>query len=182
MQIVKTHIQDLIIIEPKVFYDDRGYFFESFNKHTFMAKGLPFGFVQDNESMSAAGTIRGLHFQKPPFAQGKLVRVVRGSVLDVAVDLRSSSATYGQWFAVELSAENKKQFYLPPGFAHGFQTLEDNTIVTYKCTEVYNKESEGSIAWNDPDLNIKWRLDMPVILSEKDKNAQDFAHFISPFK
>ncbi len=182
MQIINTSISDLLIIEPKIFYDERGYFFESFNKTQFEVAGLPYTFVQDNESMSAAGAIRGLHFQKPPYAQGKLVRVVQGAVLDVAVDLRLGSPTYGRWLSVLLSAENKRQYFIPPGFAHGFKTLEDNTVFVYKCTEVYNKESEGTIQWDDPILNIDWELDTPPILSEKDRNGMAFLDFESPFE
>lgn len=183
MQIINTPIPDLLIIAPKVFYDERGYFFESFNAANFQAQGLNFSFVQDNESQSAKGTIRGLHFQHPPYAQGKLVRVVQGAVLDVAVDLRLSSPTYGRWYSVVLSAENKKQYFIPPGFAHGFKTLDDNTIFTYKCTAPYHKASEGSIQWDDPYLNIDWELNgTPPILSDKDKKAPAFLNFDSPFE
>ena len=145
-----------------------------------MRHGIDQNFVQDNESMSGKGVLRGLHFQKPPFTQGKLVRVMRGSVLDVAVDIRKNSSTYGQWASVVLSQENKWMYWVPPGFAHGFVTLEDHTIFFYKCTNVYNKESEGSISWNDPDLNIDWKITNPV-LAEKDKEAPAFKGFDSPF-
>ena len=180
MEIVKTKIPDLYIIKPSVFTDKRGYFFESYNKQAFLRNGIDQNFVQDNESKSAKGVLRGLHFQKPPFAQGKLVRVMHGAVLDVAVDLRSGSPTYGQWAAVELNHDNKWMYWIPPGFAHGFVTLEDDTVFFYKCTNVYNKDSEGSILWNDPDLNIDWKVDNPT-LSEKDLVSPLFKDFISPF-
>ena len=181
MEIIKTKIKDLFIIKPDVFEDERGYFFESFSKEKFMNLGLDLNFVQDNESKSQKSVLRGLHFQKPPFAQGKLVRVVKGAVLDVAVDLRANSDTYGQWEAVELSEENKLMYWVPPGFAHGFLTLRDETVFTYKCTNVYNKESEGSLLWNDSTLNIDWGHLDNLILSEKDLNAPLFEQFETPF-
>ncbi len=180
MQIVKTKIPDLYIIKPSVFEDTRGYFFESYNKEAFLRNGIDQNFVQDNESKSAKGVLRGLHFQKPPFAQGKLVRVMHGAVLDVAVDLRKNSPTYGHWASVELNHDNKWMYWVPPGFAHGFVTLEEDTVFFYKCTNVYNKESEGSILWNDPDLNIDWKIDNPT-LSEKDIVSPLFKDFVSPF-
>mgnify|MGYP002725506527 CR=1 FL=1 len=180
MEIVKTKIPDLYIVKPSVFEDKRGYFFESYNKEAFTRNGIDQNFVQDNESKSGKGVLRGLHFQKPPFDQGKLVRVMHGAVLDVAVDLRRSSATYGQWVSVELNHENKWMYWIPPGFAHGFVTLEDDTVFFYKCTNVYNKESEGSIYWNDPELNIDWRVTNPI-LSEKDMKGPSFKEFITPF-
>jgi len=180
MEIIKTKIPDLLIIKPSVFKDDRGYFFESYSKGKFMAQGIDQNFVQDNESKSMKGVLRGLHFQKPPFAQGKLVRVMKGAVIDVAVDLRKSSPTYGQWASIELTEDNKFMYWVPPGFAHGFATLEDNTVFFYKCTNVYNKESEGSLRWNDPTLNIEWGLDQPL-LSEKDQISPLFDSFVSPF-
>jgi len=180
MEVLKTKIPDLYILKPKVFEDQRGYFFESYNKEEFLRLGIDQNFVQDNESKSMKGVLRGLHYQKPPFTQGKLVRVMRGSVLDVAVDLRKNSPTYGQWSSVELTQDNKWMYWVPPGFAHGFVTLEDNTVFFYKCTNVYNKASEGSIRWNDPDLNINWNIDNPI-LSEKDQQASLFKDFISPF-
>ena len=180
MKIEKTKIPDLYIIKPTVFEDNRGYFFESYNKESFLRNGIDQNFVQDNESKSAKGVLRGLHFQKPPFAQGKLVRVMRGAVLDVAVDLRKNSPTYGEWVSVELTNENKWMYWIPPGFAHGFVTLEDSTVFFYKCTNVYNKESEGSILWNDPDLNIDWKVKNPI-LSDKDIISPLFKDFISPF-
>ena len=141
---------------------------ETFSQKDMYEAGLFFSFVQDNQSMSTKGVLRGLHFQKPPFAQGKLVRVVKGSVMDVAVDLRKGSPTYGQWESVELTEGNKFMYWIPEGFAHGFVCLEDHSVFTYKCTNVYNKASEGSIRWNDPDLNIDWNIENPI-LSEKDK-------------
>ena len=180
MEIIKTSIEGLLIIKPDVFKDERGYFFESYNKERFEREGLTMDFVQDNESKSSKGVLRGLHFQKPPFAQGKLVRVVKGSVMDVAVDLRKDSPTYCRWESRILSEDNKEMFWIPEGFAHGFLTLEDNTIFNYKCTNVYNKESEGSILWNDPDINIEWNIENPI-LSEKDKLSPLFKEFETPF-
>lgn len=180
MEIVKTKIADLYIIKPTVFEDHRGYFFESYNKHEFIKLGIDKNFVQDNESMSQKGVLRGLHFQKPPFDQGKLVRVMQGAVLDVAVDIRKSSPTYGDWVSVELTQDNKWMYWIPPGFAHGFVSLQDNTVFFYKCTNIYNKESEGSIFWNDPTLNINWEIENPL-LTEKDKMATLFKDFESPF-
>ena len=180
MKIIKTEIEGLLIIEPRVFEDERGYFFESWSKDAFQNVGLDINFVQDNESLSSKGVVRGLHFQNPPFAQGKLVRVLKGSVLDVAVDIRKNSPTYGKHVSAHLSGENKNMFWIPPGFAHGFSTLEDNTIFSYKCSGVYNKESEGSLMWNDTDLNIDWKIKNPII-SEKDQNSALFTNFKSLF-
>lgn len=181
MEIIKTKIQDLVIIKPDVFYDDRGYFFEGYNKVRFHEMGLDMEFVQDNESRSMKGVLRGLHFQKPPYAQGKLVRVVKGAVMDVAVDLRKDSPTYGQWESVILTEDNKFMYWIPEGFAHGFVCLEDHSVFTYKCTNVYNKASEGSLRWNDPDINIQWNIDNPI-LSEKDKVSPFFKTFKTPFQ
>lgn len=181
MELIATKIPDLIVIKPMIFSDKRGYFFESYNRQKLLEIGINENFVQDNESRSQKGVLRGLHFQKPPFDQGKLVRVIEGSVLDVAVDLRKDSETYGQWESVLLSGENKLMMWLPPGFAHGFIALEDNTVFFYKCTNHYNKESEGSIIWNDPTLNINWENDNPI-LTEKDLTAQFFKDFDSPFR
>ena len=168
------------MIKPRIFEDDRGYFFESWSKDSFLKVGLDLDFVQDNQSLSQKGVLRGLHFQNPPFAQGKLVRVIKGAVVDVAVDIRKNSPTYGQHFAVELSEENKTVFWIPPGFAHGFVTLKDDTIFTYKCTGVYNKESEGALIWNDEDLNIDWRVVNPLV-SDKDIQAGNFNDFTTQF-
>jgi dTDP-4-dehydrorhamnose 3,5-epimerase len=181
MEIVETRIPDLYVVKPTVFKDNRGYFFESYNKEAFLRSGIDQNFVQDNESKSVKGVLRGLHFQKPPFAQGKLVRVIKGAVRDVAVDLRKSSPTYGQWASIDLTEDNKWMYWVPPGFAHGFVTLEEGTVFFYKCTNVYNKASEGSIRWDDPDLNIDWGIENPV-LSDKDKVSPLFKDFITPFK
>lgn len=180
MEIIETHIKDLFIIKPKVFEDTRGYFFESYNENAFHKAGIMSKFLQDNQSLSHTGVLRGLHFQAPPFAQGKLVRVVTGAVLDIAVDIRKNSPTYGQHVAIELTEENKTMFYIPEGFAHGFLTLRDNTIFSYKCTNLYQKESEGTVLWNDLDLNISWNATNPI-LSEKDKVGTKFNQFVSPF-
>jgi dTDP-4-dehydrorhamnose 3,5-epimerase len=180
MQIIKKPIEGLLIIKPKVFGDERGYFFESWSKQAYENIGLDLSFVQENQSLSQKGVLRGLHFQNPPFAQGKLVRVIKGSVIDVAVDIRKDSITYGEHLAIKLSEENKKIFWIPPGFAHGFVALENDTIFTYKCTGVYNKESEGALAWNDTDLNIDWGVKNPLV-SEKDMVAGSFKDFKSQF-
>ena len=170
MNVIETKIKDLVIIEPRVFADDRGYFFESFSQRAFEEKVCKTTFVQDNESKSSYGVLRGLHFQKGEYAQSKLVRVIEGTVLDVAVDLRPDSPTYGQYEAVELSAENKRQFFVPRGFAHGFAVLSETATFQYKCDNFYAPQHEGAIAWNDPDLNIDWRIPTDkVLLSEKDK-------------
>lgn len=181
MRIEKTNIKGVFIIEPRVFGDDRGYFFESFHRQRFAElTGLDIDFVQDNESKSTKNVLRGLHFQEPPHAQEKLVRVVQGSVLDVVVDLRKGSPTYGHHQKCLLSADNKKQFFVPKGMAHGFLTLEPDTIFSYKCSEYYHPESENGIAWNDGDIGIDWEVVNPL-LSEKDKKAMQFADFRSPF-
>ena len=180
MEVIKTSIEGLLVIKPRIFGDDRGYFFESWSKQSFAKVGLTLDFVQDNESLSSKGVLRGLHFQDPPYEQGKLVRVTKGRVLDVAVDIRKESQTYGQHFAIELSEENKMLLWIPLGFAHGFITLEDDTIFTYKCTEVYNAASEGSLLWNDADLNIDWSIDTPLV-SDKDLLAGSFKNFESQF-
>ncbi len=167
-------------MHPQVFPDARGYFYESYQKEKFRAMGIDAEFVQDNESLSQKNVLRGLHFQKPPYAQGKLVRVVSGSVLDVAVDLRKGSSTYGTWESVLLSAANKVMLYIPEGFAHGFITLEDHTIFQYKCTNYYNRESESGIIWNDPDLAIEWNATDPLV-SDKDLKGLLFKDLSSPF-
>lgn len=180
MKLLPTHIPDLFVIEPRVFGDHRGYFFESYSKSFFEQAGIDAEFVQDNESFSSAGVVRGLHFQAPPKAQGKLVRVQKGRVLDVAVDIRKGSPTFGQHFSIELSGENKKMLWIPPGFAHGFATLEDDTVFLYKCTDTYSPEHEGSILWNDDNLGINWQVKSPK-LSEKDQKGPNFVEFDSPF-
>lgn len=171
MKIIETEIQGLFIIEPDVYGDSRGYFFESFNKRRFEEQtGISVDFVQDNESRSTYGVVRGLHFQKPPHAQAKLVRVVSGRVLDVAVDLREGSPTYGKHVAVELSGENHRQVFIPKGFAHGFSVLSEEAVFQYKCDDYYAPETEGAVAWDDPDIAIDWRIPADkMILSEKDK-------------
>jgi len=180
MEILKTPLEGLLIIKPDVFEDSRGYFFESFNHSKFDHAGLDLRFLQDNESKSKRGVLRGLHFQAPPYEQGKLVRVVKGAVIDVAVDIRKDSTTYGKWDSIVLSGQNKLMYWIPPGFAHGFVTLEDDTVFFYKCTNIYNKSSEGSILWCDADLNIEWGIKDPVI-SERDKIAPTFRDFKTPF-
>ncbi|WP_435260860.1 dTDP-4-dehydrorhamnose 3,5-epimerase [Tenacibaculum sp. nBUS_03] len=176
MNVTKTPLKGCFLIEPILFEDGRGYFFESFNKEKFNKEtGLDVNFIQDNESFSNKGIVRGLHFQKGEFAQAKLVRVVAGKVLDVVVDLRINSETYGKHFSVILSGENKKQLFIPRGFAHGYSVLENNTLFTYKCDNYYNKESEGGIIYNDATLNIDWNLlDTEVKLSEKDMQLPNF--------
>lgn len=170
MKLIKTHIEGVTVIEPKVFSDSRGCFFESFSERDFAEAVGPVRFVQDNESRSVYGVIRGLHFQKPPHAQAKLVRVVKGKVLDIAVDLRKDSPTFGQHVAMELSDENRRQMFIPRGFAHGFSVLSEEAVFQYKCDSYYAPESEGSLAWNDPDLNIDWNVPAgSEILSDKDR-------------
>ena len=180
MEILKTPIEGLLVINPKIFGDDRGYFFESWSEESFAKNGLDLDFVQDNQSLSSKGVLRGLHFQNPPFGQGKLVRVIKGAVLDVVVDIRKESTTYGQYFSIELNEENKTIFWIPPGFAHGFITLEDDTIFTYKCTGVYNSASEEALLWSDKDLNIDWGTIKPLV-SDKDLVAGSFKNFKSQF-
>lgn len=171
MEVIKTPIEGVVIIGPHLFNDGRGYFFESFSQRDFDQKVGTIRFVQDNESKSSYGVLRGLHFQKPPYAQSKLVRVVKGAVLDVAVDIRKSSPTFGQHVAVELTEDNHRQLFIPHGFAHGFSVLSDEVIFQYKCDNFYAPQSEGAIAWNDPALGIDWRIPADkVILSEKDKH------------
>lgn len=176
MKIRQTGISGLIVIEPDVFGDSRGYFMESFSCRKFMElTGIDVDFVQDNESKSSYGVLRGLHFQRPPHAQSKLVRVVSGRVLDVAVDLRAGSPTYGKHYAVELSGENHLQMFIPKGFAHGFAVLSDEAVFQYKCDEYYAPQSEGGVAWDDPDLAIDWQIPLEdVRLSEKDRNNPEF--------
>jgi dTDP-4-dehydrorhamnose 3,5-epimerase len=180
MIIEKTFIEGLLVLKPRVFEDSRGYFFECFNQKALEEAGLKETFVQDNQSLSQKGVLRGLHMQKPPHAQGKLVRVIKGAVLDVVVDIRKKSPTYGKYFAIELNEQNKTMFWVPAGFAHGFLTLQDNTIFHYKCTNYYNKESEDCVLWNDKDININWNIENPL-LSEKDIVGTPLKEFVSPF-
>ena len=178
MKINKTFIEDLLIIEPQLFKDERGFFYESYNKNNL---DINIVFVQDNESKSYKGVIRGLHFQAPPFEQTKLVRCVCGNILDVAVDLRTNSKTYGMSFSIELSSDNKKQLFVPKGFAHGFQILSETAIVNYKVDNYYNPKSDSGLIWNDKDLSIDWNLDLKPILSVKDLKLISFKELKSPF-
>lgn len=171
MQVIPTEFEGLYIIQPKCFEDERGYFFESYNENEFKKSGLNLNFVQDNQSLSQKGVLRGMHFQNPPYAQGKLVRVIKGAVLDVVIDIRKNSKTFGRHFSLELNEQNKTMLYIPEGFAHGFLTLQDKTIFFYKCTNFYNKASEDCILWNDPALNINWGISNPLV-SEKDSLAK----------
>lgn len=180
MQIKKLSIEGLLLIEPAVFYDERGYFLESYNEARFVNAGITERFVQDNHSVSAKGVLRGLHYQRPPYEQGKLVRVVRGAAVDIVVDIRKSSPFYGKYVSVTLTEENRNMLWIPPGFAHGFLALEDNTVFLYKCTKVYHKASENGIIWNDPDLGIDWNWNEPVV-SEKDRELGMFRDLISEF-
>ena len=169
MKIDSTPFEGLLILTPRIFADERGYFFESYNAHTFKQNGLDFDWVQDNQSSSTYGVIRGLHFQKPPYAQTKLIRVLQGEILDVVVDLRHDSKTFGQTYSIVLSSENQLQFLIPKGFAHGFVVLSERADVMYKCDQLYNKESESGILFNDPKLNIDWKVDAnKMIVSSKD--------------
>ena len=183
MEVIKTNIEGVFIIEPKVFGDSRGYFFESFNVREFREKtGLEINFVQDNESRSHYGVLRGLHFQRPPYAQSKLVRCVQGAVLDVAVDIRSSSPTYGQHIAVELTEDNHRQFFIPKGFAHGFAVLSETAVFQYKCDEFYHPEADGGISILDDGLGIDWKIPTDkVLLSDKDTKHPLFKDFETPF-
>jgi dTDP-4-dehydrorhamnose 3,5-epimerase len=178
MKINKTFIEDLLIIEPQLFKDERGFFYESYNKNNL---DINIVFVQDNESKSYKGVIRGLHFQTPPFEQTKLVRCVSGNILDVAVDLRTNSKTYGKSFSIELSSENNRQLFVPKGFAHGFQVLSEIAIVSYKVDNYYNQDSDSGLIWNDKDLSIDWNLDLKPILSKKDLKLISFKELKSPF-
>ena len=189
MNVVKTAIEGVVIIEPRVFKDSRGYFFESFSQREFDEKvaipqyGKPIIFVQDNESMSSYGVMRGLHFQRPPFTQSKLVRCVKGKVLDVAVDIRKGSPTYGQHVAVELTEDNHRQFFVPRGFAHGFVVLSETAVFQYKCDEFYHPEADGGINIQDETLGIDWQIKMEeALLSEKDTKHACLADFDSPFE
>ena len=176
MEVIKTDIEGVVIIEPRIFKDERGYFYESFSQREFEEKVCRTVFVQDNQSKSSYGVLRGLHFQKPPYAQSKLVRCIKGTVLDVAVDIRKGSPTFGKYVAVELSENNHRQFFIPRGFAHGFAVLSDEAVFQYKCDNFYNKESEGAVAWDDPELCIDWKVPADkVLLSEKDKQNKCIA-------
>ena len=182
MEIIKTYIEGLIIIKPQIFKDSRGYFFESFSQREFNEKVTPIQFVQDNESCSSYGVMRGLHFQKPPYSQSKLVRCVKGSVLDVAIDIRKGSPTYGKHVAIELSAENHLQFFIPKGFAHGFAVLSEEAILQYKCDEFYTPQSEGGIQLMDESLGINWPISADdAILSDKDKKYPKLSEITSDF-
>ena len=180
MQVSKTTIADVLMIEPKVFGDERGFFFESYNEHAFRAAtGLQLAIVQDNHSKSTKGVLRGLHYQTEPRAQGKLIRVIAGAVFDVVVDIRPNSPTFGRWVAEHLSAENRRQLWIPPGMAHGFLTLSDVAEILYKTTDYYSPEHERCIAWNDPDLAIAWPLDGEPVLSDRDRAGQPWSHMRS---
>lgn len=174
MEVINTDIEGVVIIEPRIFNDERGYFYESFSQREFEEKVCRTVFVQDNQSKSSYGVLRGLHFQKPPYCQSKLVRCIKGAVLDVAVDIRKGSPTFGKYVAVELTEENHRQFFVPRGFAHGFAVLSPEAVFQYKCDNFYCKESEGSVAWNDPQLAIDWRIPAgDVLLSPKDKLSKN---------
>jgi dTDP-4-dehydrorhamnose 3,5-epimerase len=182
MKVTTTPIEGLLIVEPKIWPDDRGYFYESYNEKRYREAGIDVSFVQDNQSSSSKGTLRGLHAQAPPYGQGKLVRVTQGSVIDVAVDIRKGSPTYGHHFTIELSAANNLQFWIPEGFLHGFYTLEDDTVFAYKITNFYNKESEIGVKITDPGVGIKWGVSIEnVILSPKDEVLPNFQSFVSPY-
>tara|TARA_B110000263_G_C15131570_1_gene429112 strand:+ start:90 stop:641 length:552 start_codon:yes stop_codon:yes gene_type:complete len=182
LKILKTSIKDLVVIEPEIFYDSRGYFFESYNQNLFIKKLGDFKFIQDNESKSPKGVLRGFHFQKPPFEQAKLVRCIQGEVLDIALDLRKNSTTYGKYEKVLLSGENKKQFFIPRGFAHAFLVLSENAIFSYKVDNVYAPQSESGVMWNDPSLLIDWVIDeSKLIISDKDKSLDLLTNIESPF-
>lgn len=180
MEVIQTPLAGLLVLKPRIFNDGRGYFYESWNRRVFGELGITADFVQDNQSLSQKDVLRGLHFQRPPYAQAKLVRVINGAVLDVVVDIRKDSPTYGQHFAIELTGENKTLFFIPEGFAHGFLTLADNTIFAYKCAGLYNKASEDCLLWNDPVLNINWNCNDPL-LSVKDLEGKTLASLNSPF-
>ena len=182
MEIITTPIEGLLVIEPRVFNDARGYFCETYNEARYREAGIDTRFVQDNQSCSSYGVVRGLHFQRPPYAQAKLVSCVRGKVLDVAVDLRKDSPTFGQWYSVELSEDNHRQFFIPRGFAHGFSVLSETAIFTYKCDNLYHPEAEGGVLLSDPTLNIDWQVPADLrILSDKDTKHPTMAELKTPF-
>lgn len=180
MTVIETPFRKLLIIKPRIYHDERGYFYESWNQQVFADAGIPEMFLQDNQSGSEKNVIRGLHFQIPPHEQGKLVRTITGSVLDVVVDLRKNEPSFGQHFKMVIKASDHLMLYIPPGFAHGFLSMEKGTVFAYKCTKAYHAPSEGSLRWNDPDLNIDWEVKKPH-LSAKDKQAPFFKDFTSPF-
>lgn len=180
MEVIDLPIAGVKLIKPQIFGDARGWFYETYQEERYRAAGIDVKFVQDNQSCSQKNVVRGLHFQKPPYAQAKLVSVIQGAVLDVAVDLRSGSATYGQYVSALLTGENHHQLFIPQGFAHGFSVLEDHTIFAYKCSNLYNKASEGSIIYNDPDVHVEWGVENPI-LSEKDKEGSLLRDFVTPF-
>ena len=183
MPFVQCNIPGLVIVEPNVFEDSRGYFFEAYNETIFKQNGIACNFLQDNQSKSSKGVVRGLHYQLPPFAQSKLVRVLDGVIIDVAVDIRKGSPTYGQHFALELSSENKKQLFIPAGFAHGFSVLSETAVVLYKCDALYNKESEGGIRFDDSALNIDWKINkVDALVSEKDIQLPLFKDCVNTFQ
>lgn len=182
MKIIKTDIEGVVIIEPRLFTDDRGYFFESYSQRDFDKEVRTIHFCQDNESRSSYGVLRGLHFQRPPYAQSKLVRVIKGAVLDVAVDIRKGSPTYGKWVSCEMTEDNHRQFFIPRGFAHGFSVLSETAVFQYKCDNFYHPEAEGAIAFDDPDLAIDWQIPSDkIILSEKDRHHVCLKDLDSPF-
>ncbi len=182
MNVIKTPIEGLLIIEPRVFHDARGYFVETYNEQRYREAGVDAAFVQDNQSCSTYGVVRGLHFQKPPYTQAKLVSCTKGRVLDVAVDLRKESPTYGKWYAVELSEESHRQFYIPRGFAHGFSVLSEQAVFTYKCDNLYHPEAEGGLLLSDPDVAIEWQVPEEMrVISEKDTKHPLFKDLVSPF-
>lgn len=182
MQVIKTPLEGVLVIEPKVFKDSRGFFVETYNEERYMQAGITARFVQDNMSASTYGVVRGLHFQRPPYTQAKLVSCIKGEVLDVAVDLRKDSPTYGQWYSVLLSAENHRQFFIPRGFAHGFSVLSPTAIFAYKCDNLYHPEADGGLMLNDPTLNIDWQVpEDQMILSDKDKNHPFLKDLDNPF-
>lgn len=180
METIELEIKGVFLIKPQIFGDQRGWFYETYNEERYKAAGITETFVQDNQSFSQKNVVRGLHFQKPPFTQAKLVSVIQGKVLDVAVDLRKGSPTYGKYVSALLTSENHHQLFVPKGFAHGFSVLEDNTIFAYKCSALYNKASEGSIIFNDPDIGVDWQVEKPIT-SDKDKLGATLKDFVSPF-
>lgn len=182
INVIPTSIPGVVIIEPKIFGDERGYFYESYSQRDFEENVADVTFVQDNQSFSHYGVVRGLHFQRPPFTQSKLVRVIQGKVIDVAVDIRNGSPFYGKYVSVELSGDNHRQFFIPKGFAHGFVVISETALFQYKCDEFYHPESEGAIKWDDPDINIDWRIPMgDIALSAKDAQHKYLKDFVSPF-